>query len=148
MTLGNVHRIMIASQQTKYQCPSYPSKCTCPLKWLYYIICTPVVNMSKNTGTWLQSIYIFNLQVVKRHKIFVAIPAKDPEMEEAEAEVTWKRETIPKVLKIVSMRLPQRDLISLLLVSPWLHRTLVSHPSLWLVILSSFSFGMNNDIGL
>lgn len=69
-------------------------------------------------------------------------------MEEAEAEVTWKRETIPKVLKIVSTRLPQRDLISLLLVSPWLHRTLVSHPSLWLVMLSSFSFGMNNDIGM
>ncbi|XP_023886029.1 F-box protein At3g58530 isoform X1 [Quercus suber] len=55
-------------------------------------------------------------------------------MEEAEAEVTWTRETIPKVLKIVSTRLPQRDLISLLLVSPWLHRTLVSHPSLWLVL--------------
>lgn len=69
-------------------------------------------------------------------------------MEEAEAEVAWKRETIPKVLKIVSTRLPQRDLISLLLVSPWLHRTLVSHPSLWLVMLSSFSFGMNNDIGM
>jgi hypothetical protein len=59
---------------------------------------------------------------------------------EAEAKVTWNRETIPKVLKIVSTRLAQRDLISLLLVSPWLHRTLVSHPSLWLVILSSFIF--------
>ncbi|XP_059428461.1 F-box protein At3g58530 [Corylus avellana] len=55
-------------------------------------------------------------------------------MEEAEAEFIWNRETIPKVLKIVSTRLPQRDLISLLLVSPWLYRTLISYPSLWQVI--------------
>ncbi|KAB1222421.1 hypothetical protein CJ030_MR2G028749 [Morella rubra] len=55
-------------------------------------------------------------------------------MEEAEAELTWNRETVPKVLKIVSTRLPQRDLTSLLLVSPWILRTLVSYPSLWLVL--------------
>ncbi|KAE8125304.1 hypothetical protein FH972_020128 [Carpinus fangiana] len=55
-------------------------------------------------------------------------------MEEAEAEFIWNRETIPKVLKIVSARLPQRDLISLLLVSPWLYRTLISYPSLWQVL--------------
>ncbi|EOY09588.1 RNI-like superfamily protein isoform 4, partial [Theobroma cacao] len=46
----------------------------------------------------------------------------------------WNKETVPKVMKIVSTRLPQRDLISLLLVSPWLHRTLLSSPSLWLAI--------------
>ncbi|XVE96168.1 hypothetical protein REPUB_Repub02eG0198400 [Reevesia pubescens] len=46
----------------------------------------------------------------------------------------WNKETVPKVMKIVSTRLSQRDLISLLLVSPWLHRTLISYPSLWLAI--------------
>ncbi|XP_065857214.1 F-box protein At3g58530 isoform X1 [Euphorbia lathyris] len=56
------------------------------------------------------------------------------EEEEEELTYTWSRETLPRVMKIVSTRLPQRDLISLLLVSPWLHRTLISHPSLWLVL--------------
>uniref|UniRef100_A0A5B7BEX1 F-box/LRR-repeat protein 15-like leucin rich repeat domain-containing protein n=1 Tax=Davidia involucrata TaxID=16924 RepID=A0A5B7BEX1_DAVIN len=51
-----------------------------------------------------------------------------------EKELVWSRETVPRVLKIVSTRLPQRDLLSLLLVSPWLHRTLISYPSLWLVL--------------
>ncbi|KAK6117516.1 hypothetical protein DH2020_048736 [Rehmannia glutinosa] len=37
-------------------------------------------------------------------------------------------------MNIVSTRLPQRDLISLLLVSPWINRNLISHPSLWLVL--------------
>ena len=37
-------------------------------------------------------------------------------------------------MKSVSTRLSQSDLVSLLLVSPWLHRTLISYPSLWLVI--------------
>ncbi|KAK4777243.1 hypothetical protein SAY86_005931 [Trapa natans] len=49
-------------------------------------------------------------------------------------ELTWSRETVPKALKIVSARLYQRDLISLLLVSPWLNQTLVSYPPLWLVL--------------
>ncbi|PON76190.1 LRR domain containing protein [Parasponia andersonii] len=49
-------------------------------------------------------------------------------------EVSWSRETVPKVLRIVSTRLPQRDLVSLLLVSQWIYRTLVSYPSLWLAI--------------
>ncbi|BFG38339.1 hypothetical protein CerSpe_246140 [Prunus speciosa] len=53
---------------------------------------------------------------------------------EAAEEGTWSRESIPKVLRIVSTRLPQRDLISLLLVSPWLNGTLVSYPSLWLLL--------------
>ncbi|KAF5474015.1 hypothetical protein F2P56_005956 [Juglans regia] len=53
-------------------------------------------------------------------------------MEAAEAEVVWNRKTVPKVLKIVSTRLSQRDLVSLLLVSPWLYRSLVSYPSIWL----------------
>ncbi|KAI3750158.1 hypothetical protein L2E82_20784 [Cichorium intybus] len=48
----------------------------------------------------------------------------------------WSRETMPKVMKVIStrLRLPQRDLISLLLVSSSLHRTLVSSASLWLVL--------------
>ncbi|KAL6540435.1 hypothetical protein OROMI_024318 [Orobanche minor] len=46
----------------------------------------------------------------------------------------WNEETVPKVMRIVSTRLPQRDLISLLLVSPWIHRNLISHPSPWLVL--------------
>lgn len=54
-------------------------------------------------------------------------------------ELTWSRETVPKVLKIVSTRLSQKDLISLLLVSPWLHSTLVSYPPLWLVLPFIFS---------
>lgn len=56
------------------------------------------------------------------------------EEREAEGKVIWSRETIPRVLRIVSTTLPQRDLISLLLVSPWLHRTLISYPSLWQVL--------------
>ncbi|KAL4558158.1 hypothetical protein LXL04_036356 [Taraxacum kok-saghyz] len=61
-------------------------------------------------------------------------------MGESDAEVVqqqvWSRETVPKVMKIIStrLRLPQRDLISLLLVSSSLHRTLVSIASLWLVL--------------
>ncbi|KAK3405633.1 hypothetical protein EUGRSUZ_K01865 [Eucalyptus grandis] len=55
------------------------------------------------------------------------------EAEETE-ELAWSRETIPRVMKIACARLPQRDLVSLLLVSPWLHRTLASYPSLWLVL--------------
>uniref|UniRef100_A0A0V0GIB2 Putative ovule protein n=1 Tax=Solanum chacoense TaxID=4108 RepID=A0A0V0GIB2_SOLCH len=37
-------------------------------------------------------------------------------------------------MKIVSTRLQQRDLITLLLVNPSIHHTLLSHPSLWLVL--------------
>ncbi|CAF2048431.1 unnamed protein product [Brassica napus] len=61
-----------------------------------------------------------------------------------EEEEMWRREIVTSVMRIVSTRLPQRDLISLLLVSPWLYRTLVSYPSIWLVnksltlLLSSF----------
>ncbi|KAK6941966.1 Leucine-rich repeat, partial [Dillenia turbinata] len=56
-------------------------------------------------------------------------------MEEREGETdVWSRETVPRVLKIVGTSLPQRDLISLLLVSPWIHRTLSSCSSLWLMI--------------
>lgn len=60
--------------------------------------------------------------------------AEAKEAAEAE-EVLWNKETVSKVMKIVCtcIKLPQKDLISLLLVSPWLHRTLTSHPSLWLV---------------
>ncbi|KAL8225276.1 hypothetical protein R6Q57_017833 [Mikania cordata] len=48
----------------------------------------------------------------------------------------WSREIVPKVMKIISsrLRLPQRDIISLLLVSSSLNRTLVTSPSLWLVL--------------
>lgn len=45
-------------------------------------------------------------------------------------------ERMAKVMKIITTRLhlPQRDVVSLLLVSSSLHRILVSSPSLWLVI--------------
>ncbi|XP_024038436.1 F-box protein At3g58530 isoform X2 [Citrus clementina] len=59
---------------------------------------------------------------------------EEEKVKAAEEEETWSKETVPKVIRIVSTRLSQRDIISLLLVSPWLHRTLVSYPSLWLVI--------------
>lgn len=57
------------------------------------------------------------------------------EEEEEEEEVLWSKETVPEVMKIVCtcIKLPQRDLISLLLVSPWIYRDLISHPYLWLV---------------
>ncbi|XP_010524773.1 PREDICTED: F-box protein At3g58530 isoform X2 [Tarenaya hassleriana] len=51
-----------------------------------------------------------------------------------EEEEMLKREIVLTVMKIVSTRLPQRDLVTLLLVSPWLYRTLVSYPSIWLTI--------------
>ncbi|GMP87083.1 hypothetical protein CsSME_00039614 [Camellia sinensis var. sinensis] len=51
-----------------------------------------------------------------------------------EEELVWNRETVPRVFKIVSTKLHQRDLISLLIVSSWLHRSLISYPSLWLVL--------------
>ncbi|XP_010243424.1 PREDICTED: F-box protein At3g58530 [Nelumbo nucifera] len=54
--------------------------------------------------------------------------------EEDEEEMGWSRDTVPRVLQIVSTRLPQRDLISLLPVSPWLYRTLSSYHSLWKVL--------------
>ncbi|KAJ6382334.1 hypothetical protein OIU77_030898 [Salix suchowensis] len=65
--------------------------------------------------------------------------AKQEEMEAKEIEppqttTTWNRETVPEVMKIVSTKVPQRDLISLLLVSPWLYRTLTSFPPLWMVL--------------
>lgn len=43
---------------------------------------------------------------------------------------------MPKVMEIITsrLRLPQRDLISLLLLSSSIHRTLVSSSSLWLVL--------------
>ncbi|PKA63837.1 F-box protein [Apostasia shenzhenica] len=43
----------------------------------------------------------------------------------------WNRETVPRVLQIVGCRLSQRDLCSLLLVSRWCSRALVSQQSLW-----------------
>lgn len=52
---------------------------------------------------------------------------------EEEEEEIWRREIVTSVMRIVSTKLPQTDLISLLLVSPWLYRTLVSYPSIWLV---------------
>ncbi|KAE8674292.1 F-box protein [Hibiscus syriacus] len=55
-------------------------------------------------------------------------------MEGEEQRSIWNKETVPKVMKIVITRLSQTDIISLLLVSPWLHRTVISHPSLWLSI--------------
>nr|XP_010934275.1 F-box protein At3g58530 [Elaeis guineensis] len=52
----------------------------------------------------------------------------------AEAATAWSRGTVPRVLEIVSTRLPQRDVCALLLVSPWCYRSLLSHPILWQVL--------------
>ncbi|PWA95553.1 RNI-like superfamily protein [Artemisia annua] len=51
-------------------------------------------------------------------------------------EQQWSSETVTKVMKILTttLSLPQRDLISLLLVSSSIYRTLVPIPSLWLVL--------------
>ncbi|GAB2233084.1 hypothetical protein Droror1_Dr00002299 [Drosera rotundifolia] len=49
-------------------------------------------------------------------------------------EQGWKQERFTKALSIASTVLPQRDLITLLLLTPSLHRTLLSYPSLWQVI--------------
>ncbi|CAI9100987.1 OLC1v1038191C1 [Oldenlandia corymbosa var. corymbosa] len=55
-------------------------------------------------------------------------------MNPEEEEEIWNKETVPKVMKIVCTcsKLPQRDIVSLLLVSPWVYRYLISHPYLWL----------------
>ncbi|KAF5785683.1 putative leucine-rich repeat domain superfamily [Helianthus annuus] len=57
-------------------------------------------------------------------------------MGETESEEVWSRETVPKVMKIITsrLRLPQPDIISLLLVSSSLNRTLLTSPSLWLLL--------------
>ncbi|XP_072958547.1 F-box protein At3g58530 isoform X1 [Typha angustifolia] len=52
----------------------------------------------------------------------------------AEIGAAWCRSTVPRVLEIVSTRLSQRDVYSLLLVSPWCYRSLLSNPSLWEVL--------------
>ncbi|KAJ6816124.1 leucine-rich repeat receptor-like serine/threonine-protein kinase [Iris pallida] len=54
--------------------------------------------------------------------------------EQEEEGEAWRKETVPKVVKILSTRLSQRDICSLLLVSPWCYQTLISHPSLWQVL--------------
>ncbi|PIA48654.1 hypothetical protein AQUCO_01400911v1 [Aquilegia coerulea] len=53
-----------------------------------------------------------------------------------ENDLTWRKEIVPRVFQIVSTRisLPQRDLITLLLTSPWLNQALVSCSSLWQVL--------------
>ncbi|KAL6629489.1 hypothetical protein ACP70R_029254 [Stipagrostis hirtigluma subsp. patula] len=52
----------------------------------------------------------------------------------AAADDAWCRETVPRVMELVSPRLPQRDACALLAVSPWCHRVLVSNPKLWEVL--------------
>jgi hypothetical protein len=62
-----------------------------------------------------------------------------PVMEETKDEDdVWCRETVPKVLKLVccSLSLNHADLVSLLFVSPFIYRTLLSSQSLWQVSLS------------
>ncbi|KAI0529766.1 hypothetical protein KFK09_002324 [Dendrobium nobile] len=49
-------------------------------------------------------------------------------------EEAWNREKFPRVLEIVSSRLSQRDLCSLLLLSTCCYRALISQPSLWKVL--------------
>ncbi|RLM80991.1 hypothetical protein C2845_PM12G09660 [Panicum miliaceum] len=47
------------------------------------------------------------------------------------ADEAWCRETVPRVMELVSLRLPQRDVCALLAVSPWCYRALVANPRLW-----------------
>uniref|UniRef100_A0A0D9YQG8 F-box/LRR-repeat protein 15-like leucin rich repeat domain-containing protein n=1 Tax=Oryza glumipatula TaxID=40148 RepID=A0A0D9YQG8_9ORYZ len=51
--------------------------------------------------------------------------------EAAAGDEAWCRETVPRVMELVSPRLPQRDACALLAVSPWCHRALVANPKLW-----------------
>ncbi|KAG0479268.1 hypothetical protein HPP92_010126 [Vanilla planifolia] len=55
-------------------------------------------------------------------------------MKEGREDDEWNRDIVPRVLKIVCSRLSQRDLCSLLLVSPWCYHALLSQPSLWQVL--------------
>ncbi|KAG2650215.1 hypothetical protein PVAP13_1NG172400 [Panicum virgatum] len=50
------------------------------------------------------------------------------------ADEAWCRETVPRVMELVSPRLPQRDVCALLAVSPWCYRALVANPGLWEVL--------------
>lgn len=50
------------------------------------------------------------------------------------ADQAWCRETVPRVMQLVSSRLPQRDVCTLLAVSPWCYRTLAANPRLWEVL--------------
>ncbi|XP_052141796.1 F-box protein At3g58530 isoform X1 [Oryza glaberrima] len=52
----------------------------------------------------------------------------------AAGDEAWCRETVPRVMELVSPRLPQRDACALLAVSPWCHRALVANPKLWEVL--------------
>jgi F-box and leucine-rich repeat protein 2/20 len=53
------------------------------------------------------------------------------EMEMAATDDVWCRETVPRVMELVSPRLPQHDACALLAVSPWCYRVLVANPKLW-----------------
>lgn len=66
---------------------------------------------------------------------------QEPELTRMEGESkedVWCRETVPKVLKLVCSTLPlslsHTNLVSLLLVSPSLHRTLLCSQPLWQVL--------------
>ncbi|OEL15910.1 F-box protein [Dichanthelium oligosanthes] len=50
------------------------------------------------------------------------------------ADEAWGRETVPRVMELVSPRLPQRDACALLAISPWCYRALVTNPKLWEVL--------------
>jgi F-box/leucine-rich repeat protein 2/20 len=60
----------------------------------------------------------------------------DPEMAAPAADEAWCRETVPRVMELVSPRLPQRDACGLLAVSPWCYRALVANSRLWEVRVS------------
>ncbi|KAG8070484.1 hypothetical protein GUJ93_ZPchr0006g43841 [Zizania palustris] len=52
----------------------------------------------------------------------------------AAADEAWYRETVPRVMELVSARLRQRDACALLAVSPWCHRALIANPNLWEIL--------------
>ncbi|KAK3156607.1 hypothetical protein QOZ80_2AG0109460 [Eleusine coracana subsp. coracana] len=55
-------------------------------------------------------------------------------MEMAAADDVWCRETVPRVMELVSPHLSQRDACALLAVSPWCYRALVANLKLWEVL--------------
>ena len=65
------------------------------------------------------------------HEIRTASRRASSEMEMAAAVDVWCRETVPRVMELVSPHLSQRDACSLLAVSPWCYRALVANLKLW-----------------
>ncbi|KAG8094835.1 hypothetical protein GUJ93_ZPchr0012g22065 [Zizania palustris] len=53
------------------------------------------------------------------------------EMATIAIDEAWYRETIPRVMGLVSPCLPHCDDCALLIISTWCHRALIANPMLW-----------------